>query len=41
MDEPKDKVEDFWQEHALVFLEMAFRTDRQNALCTPPASAIM
>jgi len=35
MDEPKDTVEDFWQEHALVFLEMAFRTDRQKRPAHP------
>lgn len=29
MEETKEVVEDFWQEHALTFLEMAFRTDRQ------------
>jgi len=35
MDETKDTVEDFWQEHALVFLEMAFRTDRQKRPAHP------
>jgi len=35
MDETKNTVEDFWQEHALVFLEMAFRTDRQNRPAHP------
>lgn len=35
MDETKNTVEDFWQEHALVFLEMAFRTDRQKRPAHP------
>lgn len=35
MDKSKDAVEDFWQEHSLTFLEMAFRTDRQKRPAHP------
>ncbi len=30
-----DQVKDFWQEHSLKFLEMAFRTDRQEKIAHP------
>ncbi len=30
-----DQVKDFWQEHSLKFLEMAFRTDRQERIARP------
>lgn len=35
MNETTDAAHDFWQEHALNFLEMAFRTDRQKRPATP------
>lgn len=35
MDENTHAGHDFWQEHALTFLEMAFRTDRQKRLARP------
>lgn len=35
MDEKTHAGNDFWQEHALTFLEMAFRTDRQKRLAGP------
>ncbi len=30
-----EQVKDFWQEHSLKFLEMAFRTDRQERIARP------
>ncbi len=30
-----EQVKDFWQEHSLKFLEMAFRTDRQERIAQP------
>ena len=30
MPDDKEQRHDFWQEHALIFLEMAFRTDRHG-----------
>lgn len=30
-----DKIEDFWQDHSLTFLEMAFRTDRRERVDKP------
>ncbi|NNF99061.1 MAG: iron-sulfur cluster assembly scaffold protein [Desulfobacteraceae bacterium] len=34
-DEPSKTINDFWQEHSLHFLEMAFRTDRQEVIRNP------
>jgi nitrogen fixation NifU-like protein len=35
MGDTKDPAQDFWQEHSLTFLEMAFRTDRQRRPANP------
>ncbi|MDJ0782814.1 MAG: iron-sulfur cluster assembly scaffold protein [Desulfosarcinaceae bacterium] len=34
-DEPKRQGRDFWQDHSLRYLEMAFRTDRRERLAGP------
>ncbi len=38
MDEPNETA-DFWQDHSLTFLEMAFRNDRRERLEQPDGHA--